>query len=287
MSLLRKNLLWPLCAALLLLCASSHAQLPAPPATTEDALHQMLSQAGVAFTGQVAAVRRIASANGFTGLIEVDFSIDDAILGVAPNTIYTLRQWTGLAPNSDSSFQIGRRYLMFLHTPGPGGLSSPVGGPDGAIPILPGNEAASPTTPDALGLAAQPALNQPASLTNTNTAPTISPSPAHTTFRLGSGVDSEVSQLPSTLPAPAVPAPLASSTINLRWIAARVVAPVTYAPDTVPPIEAHPIVARANAILPTMTEAATSASQPPTSSANYSSLLALLHSWHEEDHASR
>ncbi len=273
MNILRRVLTVAL-AALLLCATTSHSQLPAPPATTEDALRQMLDQAGAVFTGQVTAVRHSGA------IAEIDFAIDDAILGVAPNTIYTLREWTGISPAPASQFaapqfEIGRRYLLFLHTPGPGGLSSPVGGPDGAIPILPGNPAASPTTPDTLGLAAQPAPAPPAA---PNSASNIPRSPAHTTFRLP----------PSAAETAPSPSALASSTLDLRWIATRVLAPISYAPDLPPPAEAHPILARANTIVPAQTyPEAPTASQPPTTSANYLSLLTLLRAWRDEDHASR
>lgn len=280
-----------------------HAQLPTPPATTEDALRQMLDQAGIVFAGQVTAIRHIGPANGSTGTIEIDFAIADAVLGVSPNTTYTLREWTGLASNGDSTFVIGRRYLMFLHAPGPSGLSSPVGGPDGAIPILPTAEPASPNTPDAAGLAAQTALAQtPQAAVNTVSA--APRSPAHTTFRLGSSNDS--SGVPSlAASAPAIAVSLASANVDLRWIATRVLTPLAYAPASTTPAEAHPIVARANLIsadtaatfdpitgvdttaAPTV-PAAPALSQPP-SSATYSTVLAMLRAWNEsgreEDHA--
>jgi hypothetical protein len=274
-------------AALLLCAITSHAQLPAPPATTEDALRQMLDQSGAVFTGQVTAVRHVAA------LTEIDFAIDDAILGVAPNSIYTLREWTGVSPTTATQFAIGRRYLMFLHAPGPGGLSSPVGGPDGAIPILPGNQAASPTTPDVPGLAAQSALTPTTASTSSNTTPNLPPSRARTSFRLSSLTDSSAasSSTSTSLPATSLASStLASSTIDLRWIATRVLAPVSYAQGSTTP--ADPILAHAATLLPSPLEGPTpAASQPPTTSANYSSLLTLLRSWHEsgreEDHASR
>ena len=272
-------------AALLLGATTSHTQLPAPPATTEDVLRQMLGQSGLVFTGQVTAIRHSGA------IVEIDFAVEDAVLGIAPNTTYTLREWIETSPAAASQFEIGRRYLMFLHAPGPGGLSSPVGGPDGAIPILPGNEAASPTTPDILGLTAQSALTQPTASTAANTTPNIPPSRARTSFRLSSLTDSSLPTQPTptstslpTIP-PLASSPLTSSTIDLRWIATHVVTPITYAPDVETPVEAHPIFVRGNALLPSQTDPA--ASQPPTNSANYSSLLTLLRAWREEDHASR
>jgi hypothetical protein len=113
---------------------------------TQDALHEISRQAGVIFAGQVVAVRRYDGVNGATGVVEIDFVVDDAICGVAGNS-FTLREWAGLWPMGDEPFRVGQRYLMLLHRPGPAGLSSPVGGADGAIPIRGGQpkEDAIPT----------------------------------------------------------------------------------------------------------------------------------------------
>ncbi len=271
-------------AALLFCVTASHAQLPAPPSTTEDALRQMFDQAGVIFTGQVTAVRHTASANGSTGILEVDFSIDDAIRGSASHTTCTLREWAGLAPDSDTTFLVGHRYLALLHLPGPSGFTSPVGGPDGVIPIVPGNDAASPTAPDSAGLAVQASLAQ------------ASPFPARTNIRIAATQpDSDAGALASANP-------LASSTIDLRWIATRVLTPLAYLPSE--PAAARPIVARAYSIRSSTNFLApegdritpnnnlsapsvTGAVEPATSILNYSGLLALLHSWQAESHAAR
>ena len=85
--------------------------------------------------------------NGATGVVEIEFAVEDAVRGVSGGT-YTLREWAGLWPAGDEPFRVGQRYLMLLHAPGAAGLSSPVGGMDGAIPIRGG------TGPAELGLAA-------------------------------------------------------------------------------------------------------------------------------------
>jgi hypothetical protein len=281
-------------SALLLCATTSHAQLPAPPLTTEDALHQMLDQSGIVFTGQVTAVDHNNAA-----ILEVTFAVDDAIFGVAPNSTYTLREWAAVSPAEASQFEIGRRYLMFLHAAGPGGLSSPVGGPDGAIPILPGNEAASLSTPDVLGFAAQTAIAQAAAQATAqlpgNTPATAPLSPAHTTFR----VSPASQEITNAFTAPVQPNPLASSSVDLRWIATRVLAPVDYVTVTASPAEARPIVVHGNMLSPgthlidfaaqsaTRTVAEISGSSAPdtthqpTSSATYSGLLTTLRAWHE------
>lgn len=102
-----------------------------PPQTTEDALRALTDAAGVVFSGTVTAVRRPAERGG---IVEIDFAVADALRGVSSSN-YTLREWAGLWQANDEPFRPGQRYLMLLHTPNAAGLSSPVGGSDGAIPI--------------------------------------------------------------------------------------------------------------------------------------------------------
>lgn len=106
----------------------------AVPATTGDALRAMARQAAVIFSGQVVAVRRVDGKNGATGVVEIEFAVDDTVRGVSGGT-YVVREWAGLWPAGDEPFRAGQRYLMLLHAPSAAGFSSPVGGMDGAIPI--------------------------------------------------------------------------------------------------------------------------------------------------------
>jgi hypothetical protein len=110
------------------------ATIPAAtiPAATVDALHALSQMAAVIFSGQVTAIRR-QEPDG--GIVEVEFAVEDAVRGVNGDT-YTLREWSGLWTAENEPFRVGQRYLMLLHAPGRAGLSSPVGGTDGAIPIL-------------------------------------------------------------------------------------------------------------------------------------------------------
>jgi hypothetical protein len=117
--------------------AQAIAAAPATlPATTESELQAMTRLAGVIFAGRVTALRRLSGSDGATGVVEIEFAVDDAVRGVGGGS-YTLREWAGLWAGNEP-FRVGQRYLMLLHAPGRGGLSSPVGGTDGAIPILTG-----------------------------------------------------------------------------------------------------------------------------------------------------
>jgi hypothetical protein len=123
-------------AALLLLASFAHAQTtPYPETTVEDALHRMSDQAGVVFLGQVTAIRHIAGENGASGVVEVDFHVDQAVRGCTSGSVWVLREWAGLWTGGDQRYRIGQRLLMLLHPPGAAGVTSPVGGRAGAIPI--------------------------------------------------------------------------------------------------------------------------------------------------------
>jgi hypothetical protein len=116
-------------------CGAAQEAAPSTPAQSiNDALHAMTQLAGVIFTGQVVGVRRLDGVNGATGVVEITFAVEDAVRGVSGGT-YTLREWAGLWPAGDEPFGVGQRFLMLLHAPSAAGLSSPVGGMDGAIPI--------------------------------------------------------------------------------------------------------------------------------------------------------
>jgi hypothetical protein len=76
-------------------------------------------------------------------VIEIDFAVEDAVRGVSGGT-YLLREWAGLWPAGDQPFHMGQRFLMLLHAASAAGLSSPVGGMDGAIPIRGSSQLAGP-----------------------------------------------------------------------------------------------------------------------------------------------
>jgi hypothetical protein len=103
------------------------------PQNIEDALHQMSDKAAVVFVGQVLAIKRDGT-NSIAGVVEVDFSVDRAIRGCSLGT-YSLREWAGLWAADDQRYRVGQRLLMLLHAPSAAGMSSPVDGLDGAIPI--------------------------------------------------------------------------------------------------------------------------------------------------------
>ena len=128
----------------------------APPQSVEDALHRMSDRAAVVFVGQVTAVRRVDGGVGASGVVEVEFRVDQAVRGCAAGGTYVLREWAGLWAANDARYRVGQRRLMMLHAPNAAGISSPVGGMDGAPPIR-GMGSAVRSANDRAGTIASPA----------------------------------------------------------------------------------------------------------------------------------
>jgi hypothetical protein len=103
--------------------------------TVTDVLHQMSDRADVIFMGQVLTVHLPEGGSPASGIVEIQFRVDQAIRGCKTGQPYVLREWGGLWAGGSGRYRVGQRMLMFLHAPSAGGMSSPVGGLDGAIPI--------------------------------------------------------------------------------------------------------------------------------------------------------
>src|SRR5215469_4220105 len=162
-----------LSAAALALANLAHAQGTAPtPQTLEEALHQLSNAAGVIFVGEVVAIRHRTGENGSSGIVETDFRVDQAIRGCSTGT-YTLREWAGLWSGGDQRYRVGQRLLMLLHAPNLAGVSSPVGGMDGAIPI---RGAVSELVPQ--DSTARAAVANASSITATRASTTVVATPA-------------------------------------------------------------------------------------------------------------
>lgn len=142
---------------ILMLTSFAHPQASIiTPQTVEDALHQMSNQADVIFAGHVIAIHPHNNEAATSGYIEVDFGVDQGIRGCVSGGTYTLREWAGLWAGSPDRYKVGQRLLMMLRAPGASGMSSPIGGMDGAIPIRGGGAASlfsSPSTVSQLSVA--------------------------------------------------------------------------------------------------------------------------------------
>jgi hypothetical protein len=130
---------WLVAGAVLCLPGRGLGQDGAPPATATDVLAEMAGRAGVIFTGQVVGIER-ADAQGF---VDVRFRVATAVKGVSARTasgnFYVLREWAGLWTGGDR-YWVGQRFLMLLTARGASGMSAPVDGMDGAVPLVGGGE---------------------------------------------------------------------------------------------------------------------------------------------------
>jgi hypothetical protein len=130
-----------------MLGVAAQGQAPAPkivtvpaPQDVMTALHEMADKAGVIFVGRVSGVQWSASGNVAAGIVEIKFEVEQAVRGCTAGT-YVLREWAGLWEGDNQRYRTGQHLLMMLHAPNAAGLSSPVDGMDGAIPIVRGGSA--------------------------------------------------------------------------------------------------------------------------------------------------
>ncbi len=119
-------------------------------AKTEDVLAELVHRAGVIFAGEVYAIRMPeGEANQGTvggqhssnaNVVEIEFRVDQGIRGTSVGDAYVLKEWVGLWRNRPAPFKLHQRAVVFLYPPNAAGLSSPVGGMVGVLPIEAGNQ---------------------------------------------------------------------------------------------------------------------------------------------------
>ena len=108
------------------------AQTPdasAPDGSVGAALRNLASRAGAVFVGRVTAVTQS------DGVVELSFAVVLRVMGVTGAT-YTLREWAGLWGGGQPRYRVGQRAMFFLHAPSAAGLSTPVDGMEGIVPVI-------------------------------------------------------------------------------------------------------------------------------------------------------
>lgn len=105
--------------------------VPAPQASLAGEFASLASRSGLIFVGQVISIDR------GRGAVAITFTVEQTVLG-APGAQYVLREWAGLWPQGQSRYSVGQRALVFLHSPGAAGFSSPVDGAEGVVPVIVG-----------------------------------------------------------------------------------------------------------------------------------------------------
>ena len=105
------------------------AQATVPQASISAELQSLAQAARTIFVGQIVAIERRG------GVVEVTFRVEQPVLG-APGQTFTLREWAGLWPPNVQRYAVGQRVLAFVHGVGGAGLSSPVHGAEGLVPVV-------------------------------------------------------------------------------------------------------------------------------------------------------
>ena len=107
----------------------------APATSVGGELRGLASRAGVVFVGQVEKIEPV------DGVVEITFAVQQPVLGVVGGS-YVMREWAGRWTAGQQGYWVGERAMFFLHAPsgtasGGVGLSSPVEGMMGVVPVVP------------------------------------------------------------------------------------------------------------------------------------------------------
>lgn len=115
------------------LASAQVRSVPSQPAEVETtvagALGRLAARAGLVFVGTVVSIDRTP------GVVEISLRVEQVIQG-QPGGLYVLREWAGRWPPGTHRYSVGQRSLFFLNAPGPSGLSAPVDGGEGVVPVL-------------------------------------------------------------------------------------------------------------------------------------------------------
>jgi hypothetical protein len=79
------------------------------PQDVETALHQMSEKADVIFVGHVTCGEAAGWRGVASGLVEVDFQVDQAVRGCTAGTPYALRDWAGFWEGDDQHYRVRQR----------------------------------------------------------------------------------------------------------------------------------------------------------------------------------
>ncbi|MGA7158494.1 MAG: hypothetical protein WBY53_16725 [Acidobacteriaceae bacterium] len=106
-----------------------------PAASVGGELRGLASRADVVFVGQVEKIENQG------GVVQITFAVEQPVLGAVGGT-YGMREWAGRWTGGQRRYFVGERAMFFLHAPkvaadGSVGLSSPVDGMMGVVPVVP------------------------------------------------------------------------------------------------------------------------------------------------------
>ena len=101
-----------------------------PAVSVGGELRAMAARAGAVFVG------RVESIVPKEGVVEITFLVERPVAGVTRGR-YVMREWAGRWTGGQQRYQVGQRAMFFLHAPSAAGLSSPVDGMAGVVPVIP------------------------------------------------------------------------------------------------------------------------------------------------------
>lgn len=97
---------------------------------------QVARAAGLIFTGTVVSVRSHAPSQASpVATVEAKFLVDRGIAGAHSGQVVTIREWAAVWPMQRPMRRDGSLALFFFYPPSAAGLTSPVGGPVGQVPL--------------------------------------------------------------------------------------------------------------------------------------------------------
>jgi hypothetical protein len=98
-------------------------------------VQQVSTRAGTIFSGRVISIAAARPASpDRVATVTVTVQVENAIRGVKPAQIYSFHEWAGLW-SASPRYRVGQRLLLFLYAPSKLGLTSPVGGRSGVLPV--------------------------------------------------------------------------------------------------------------------------------------------------------
>ena len=138
-----------LCCLLLLMAGALPARGGGPRgAASGDTLQRLSRHAGFIFRGRVLSVERGTPARGTVTAVQVTFEVLEGIRGVRTGERLTIQEWAGLWAGGRPRYRVGQEMLLFLYPRSRLGLTSPVGGDAGVLPIDAQGQVLAPVAPD-------------------------------------------------------------------------------------------------------------------------------------------
>ena len=105
------------------------AQVSAAQVGVSAEFQDLAAHAQAVFVGQIVSIQRKDSVE------EVTFRVERPVVGAA-GASYVMREWAGLWPAGHNRYSVGQRVLAFLHGASGSGMSSPVHGAEGLVPVV-------------------------------------------------------------------------------------------------------------------------------------------------------